>query len=258
MLDKSLREYNFLTIQTCIYQICKSVRLTSAILIFALMVIGGTSFAQKGNYPTFDHKKLHFGFSLGVNTADFIYQLHVVDSLLEDSIQNITIKRQPGFNLGIIGSWDIHETVHIRFIPSLSFQERLFHYDYMKNGVLESRENRLESTNLDFPIILKLRTKRIINFAAYALGGLQYSLDLASQVDVEQTTAEPIVKIIKHDFAYQIGGGFDFWLPYFKFGIELKLSNGLRNVAIQDGTFFMGPINSLKNRVWWFSLTFEG
>ena len=216
------------------------------------------AFAQKGNYPTFDRKKLHFGFALGVNTGDFSYSLHLADSLNEDSIQSITIKRQPGFNLGIIGSWDIHETVHLRFIPSLSFQERLFHYEYYRKGQLDIREHRLESTNLDFPLLLKLRTKRIINFAAYAIGGVQYSLDLASQHDVEQTNADPIVKIKKHDFAYQVGGGFDFWLPYFKFGIELKLSNGLRNVTIPDGTFYMKPINYLKTKVWWFSLTFEG
>ncbi|MCG8575483.1 MAG: PorT family protein [Flavobacteriales bacterium] len=228
------------------------------IIVFLLCLTGGLSFSQQGNYPTFDRKKVHFGFALGVNTADFHYRLHPSDSLTFDSIQSISIRRQPGFNLGIIGSWDIHETVHLRFIPSLSFSERLFQYEYFKNGELKTRENRLESTNLDFPILLKLRTKRIINFAAYAIGGMQYSLDLASQNDVEQLISDPIVKIKKHDFAYQVGGGFDFWLPYFKFGIELKLSNGIRNVAIQDGTFFMRPLESLRNKIWWFSLTFEG
>ena len=79
---------------------------------------------------------------------------------------------------------------------------------------------------LNFPILLKANTKRINNFAAYALTGLSYSYDLASQEDVEQSTTEPIVKLKKHDFAYHVGGGFDFYLPYFKFGIEIKLTNG--------------------------------
>lgn len=210
------------------------------------------------NYPSFDYKHLHFGFALGGNTSDFRYQINP-DSSFTDSITSITIKKQPGFNLGIIGSWDIDETVHIRFIPSISFQERYFQYSYINDkGEHRSRDNRLESTYLDFPLMLKLRSKRLNNFAAYALGGFQYSLDLASQKDVDQTLGDPIVKIKQHDWQYQVGGGFDFWLPYFKLGLELKISNGVRNVAIQDNSFFMDPLASLKTKVWWFSITFEG
>lgn len=211
------------------------------------------------NYPSFDRKKVHFGFTLGINTSDFRYDVNM-DSTGIDSITNIVVKKQPGFNLGIISSWDIHETVHLRFIPSLSFQERQFTYTYYNRVQKEymTLENRLESTYLDFPLLLKLRTKRINNFAAYAIGGFQYSLDLASQKDVDQTLGEPIVKIRQHDWSYQAGGGFDFWLPYFKFGIELKISNGIKNLTIPDGTFFMRPMESLKSKVWWFSLTFEG
>jgi hypothetical protein len=209
------------------------------------------------NYPSFDRKHLHFGFALGANTSDFRYELNS-STAIKDSITNIVIRKQPGFNLGIISSWDIHETVHIRFIPSLSFQERLFTYQYWEKGEVSTLENRLESTYLDFPLLLKLRTKRINNFAAFALGGMQYSLDLASQEDVDQSLGDPIVKIKKHDWAYQVGGGFDFWLPYFKLGLELKISNGLKNVSIQDNSFFMDPLASLKSKVWWFSITFEG
>lgn len=224
-----------------------------------LTLLGSEVMAQAGskNYPNFDHKHFHFGFALGVNTSDYHYTINS-DSLAVDSIVGINIRKQPGFNLGIISSWDIHETVHLRFIPSLCFQERLFTYEYIKNKERKVKENRIESTTLDFPILLKLRTKRIDNFAAYAIGGMQYSVDLASQHDVDQALGDPIVKVKKHDFAYQVGGGFDFWMPYFKFAIELKLSNGIKNLTISDGTFFMRPIDSLKSKVWWFSITFEG
>lgn len=227
-------------------------------MLLSLLLVNGAMAQRYGkNYPTFDRKKVHFGFALGFNTSDFHYRINV-DSAYTDSITNINIRKQPGFNLGIIGSWDIHEIFHIRFVPSLSFQERLFTYEYWDKGEMKSRENRLESTNLDFPLMLKLRSQRINNFAAYALGGFQYSLDLASQKDVDQSLGDPIVKIQQHDWSYQVGGGFDFWLPYFKFGIELKLSNGIKNLVIQDNTFFMDPIASLRSKVWWFSLTFEG
>lgn len=228
-----------------------------SIVLMSSVIVYGQQKRYGKNYPSFDYKHLHFGFALGANTSDFRYEINA-DTAFADSIAYIDIRKQPGFNLGIIGSWDIHEIFHLRFIPSLSFQERLFTYGYYDKGELESRDNRLESTYLDFPLLMKLRSKRINNFAAYAIGGFQYSLDLATQKDVDQSLGDPIVKIQQHDFQYQVGGGFDFWLPYFKLGFELKISNGIKNVSIQDNSFFMAPLSSLKSKVWWFSITFEG
>ncbi len=216
-------------------------------------------FAQYGsNYPSFDRKKLHFGFSLAVNTSDFRYT-RALDFPNKDSIVSISVRKQPGFTLAVVTSWNIHETLHLRLYPvQLSFQERLFTYQHIINGELKTRETRLESTTLDFPIMLKLRTKRINNFAAYGITGLQYSLDLASQKDVTQSLSDPIMKVRQHDYAYQVGGGFDFFLPYFKFSIEIKLANGFRNLHIPDDTFFTSPYNSIYSKVWIFAIHFEG
>jgi hypothetical protein len=235
------------------------------ILLFASLALYSTAQVGK-NYPTFDHKKFHFGFALGVNTADFNYK-YKLDSTNIDSIVSIDVKKQAGFNLGIVSSWDINPLIHLRFVPSLSFQERVFTYtyknpDYYKdvetNEKYINRVSRLGSTTLDFPLMLKLRTKRINNFAAYFLTGMQYSIDLATQAKVKPNASDPIMKMKQYDYSYQFGGGFDFFLEYFKFAIELKISNGLRDVNIYDGTFFNGPITDLRTKVWWFSITFEG
>jgi len=236
-------------------------------LILILLLFTVSSNAQVGkNYPTFDHKKFHFGFALGINTADFNYK-YKLDSANIDSIVSLDVKKQGGFNLGIVSSWDINPLIHLRFVPSLSFQERVFTYtyknpDYYKdtetNEKYINRESRLGSTTLDFPLMLKLRTKRINNFAAYFLTGMQYSIDLATQAKVKPDLSNPIMKMKQYDYSYQFGGGFDFFLEYFKFAIELKISNGLRDVNIYDDTFFNGPITDLRTKVWWFSITFEG
>ena len=105
-------------------------------IFICLILTSTTVLSQIGkNYPSFDHKKVHFGFALGVNTSDFHYSIGLDSTNNIDSITGITIKKQPGFNLGIVSSWDIHETFHIRFIPSLSFQERVFIYRYSYKGV---------------------------------------------------------------------------------------------------------------------------
>ena len=77
-------------------------------------------------------------------------------------------------------------------------------------------------------------------------------------MDNQSGLADIIVKIGKNDWAYEVGGGFDFFLPYFKFGIELKQSFGLPNVLIQDNTEFSTPLHSLRSNVFMLSFTFEG
>jgi hypothetical protein len=119
----------------------------------------------------------------------------------------------------------------------------------------------VSSFYIDLPIIVKYRTDRINNFAAYVIGGGQLSRDMASQEKVKNELAsfeDQVVKIERLDYLINAGGGFDFFLPYFKFGIELKMVYGLNNLLIQDNTRFSSPIESLKSRNFVLSFTFEG
>ncbi|MFK8045510.1 MAG: porin family protein [Crocinitomicaceae bacterium] len=229
------------------------------ILVLIVLCQSGISFSQPGkNIPQFDRRKFHFGFSLGGNTADFRYRFSP-GVYNNDSIVNVNISKVPGFNFGIVSSWDISEVFHLRFLPSLSFQERQFSYGVLLNNNVSTVETRLESTFLDFPLLLKLRTKRINNFAAYGLAGAQYSLDLASQADVKTAPGQrDVMKMKRHDFATQFGGGFDFFMAYYKFAVEIKISNGFSESLIQEDIFFTSPLTSLKSKVWWFTITFEG
>ncbi|MDX1653376.1 MAG: porin family protein [Brumimicrobium sp.] len=222
-------------------------------------------FAQRNpvtqNYRNFDRKFIHFGFMLGANTADFSTR-YKPDMLNQFGVYSIDNRSQPGFQLGIISSMKLGTpSIRLRFIPSLSFQERVLTYTYIseeEDQMFETEEERVGSTNLDFPLLFKFRTLRYNNFAAYVVAGAQYTLDLQSQQEASQSFADPFIKIKRDDIQGQIGAGFDFFLPYFKFGIELKLSHGIMNALIQDNTRLSKPIDALYNRVWWFSLTFEG
>lgn len=200
---------------------------------------------------------------LGINTADFStrYNPNMLTNYNTYSVEN---KSQPGFQLGIISSMKLGTpNIRLRFIPSLSFQERILIYTYLGEDeegeqIFETEDERVGSTNLDFPLMFKFRTNRYNNFAAYVIAGAQYTLDLQSQEEASQKYADPFIKIKRDDLQGQVGAGVDFFLPYFKFGMELKLSHGLMNGLIQDGTRLSQPIDALYNRVWWFSLTFEG
>jgi hypothetical protein len=150
--------------------------------------------------------------------------------------------------------------LRLRFIPTLSFQEKLLRYTFEDTllNTDEIGEERVNSTNLDFPLMLQFRTKRYNNFTAYALVGGQFSIDLQSQEKASQNYIDPYIKIKRNDIQGQIGGGIEFFAPYFKFGIEIKYSHGFINSFIQDNTNIAEPINKLYNKVWSLSLIFEG
>ena len=80
---------------------------------------------------------------------------------------------------------------------------------------LTSENKKIESTFIEFPVsIKKYKSLRYNNGKAYILTGIKYSLDLASQRNIDDEGLD-IVKIKKDDFLYEIGFGLDLYLPYF-------------------------------------------
>ncbi|MBL0044963.1 MAG: PorT family protein [Flavobacteriales bacterium] len=238
----------------------------TAIFIILLLttVLGGRqAFGQKRivtqNLQNFDLRPLHFGFLLGYNTSDFFLKLKP-NAPFTDSIQVVDHIRQPGFNLGIVTSFNMTPNLSLRFIPTLSFQDRVLSYRFKKSdGKTITFDKPVESTWLEFPVLLKMRSDRINNFAVYVIAGGKFSIDMASQKDVNQELdEESVVKLVKNDYSAEVGGGADMFLPYFKFGMELKMGIGIPNLLIDDGTRFSTPLQSLRSKTWMFTLTFEG
>ena len=213
------------------------------------------------NYSKFDEKFIHFGFMLGFNKADFVVEqkLNAYQDFRLLSLQN---KPTSGAQVGIVTTMKLGTPIlRLRFIPTLSFQERVLNYTFENSSDFFNPiilEERVGSTCLDFPLMLQFRTLRLNNFASYLLVGGQYTRDLQSQEDAAQDLLDPFIKIKKDDFQGQIGAGIEFFAPYFKFGIELKYSRGFNNSFIQDNTEPSRPINSLHNEVVWISFIFEG
>lgn len=214
------------------------------------------------NFKRYDEQALHFGFMLGINQSDFnVYQK--LDAYSKYGLISLTTKSTPGGQVGIISTMSLGTPVlRLRFVPTLSFQERVLNYTFLNQEDPEGKnifyEERVNSTNLDFPLMLQFRTLRHNNFAAYLLVGAQYTIDLQSQEKASQSTVDPFIKIKKKDYQGQVGGGAEFFAPYFKFGIELKYSQGFNNSFIQDNTEASDPIDRLYNNVVWLSFIFEG
>lgn len=234
-------------------------------LVFFFLLIIGSVQAQPEktkNYRKFDEKALHFGFMLGVNRSNFNL-IPASNNYQNYGLKSIESYAQPGGQIGIVTTLKLwHPVIRLRFIPTLSFQERVLKYYYQDpnpNALKDIyNEERVNSTNLDFPLMLQFRTLRLNNFAAYVLAGAQYSYDLQSLEKSTQSFTDPFIKIKANDIQGQVGGGLEFFAPYFKFGFEVKYSQGFSSSFIQDNTTVSRPIDQLFNRVLWISLIFEG
>lgn len=229
-----------------------------------MVLVGFGVNAQKEkpkNYRKFDERLFHFGFMLGANTSGYtMYQK--VDAYQQFGLKSMSVRSQPGAQLGILTTMKLGTPmVRLRFVPSLSFQERVIRQVFADTKDVTKEilnEERINATSLDFPLMFQFRTLRLNNFAAYCLVGGQYSLDLQSQQDATQSYDDPFIKMKKHDVLGQVGVGLEFFAPFFKFGIEIKYSHSFMNGFIQDNTRSSLPIDKLYNSGWIFSIIFEG
>ena len=247
----------------------------SPFLYLIILLNFNSIFSQSDNLGQFDDKLFHFGFALSNNNSGF--NLEKSFSPLppgnNDSLQSVLVLGKPGFSLGVVTSINVNPNFKIRFVlPTLSFLERDIEFTYLNpsSGIETTYKKSMNSTYLDFPILLKFRTDRIHNFAVYGITGFRYGIDMTSNIDVNNGVGleEQVIKLTKTDFGTEVGGGIDLFLNYFKLGIELKLAVGMKNLLYltpqrslelnETPTNFDNAIQSLKSRVWTLSFTFEG
>ncbi|MFY9154386.1 MAG: porin family protein [Prolixibacteraceae bacterium] len=221
--------------------------------IFYILIFLIASFSTEAqrlllkNMTTFDDKRIHFGFTLGVNTTDFTFSHYAVmsdnqDFLLATQLSNnpTDIANQtkavradissltPGFTVGIVSSLRLTESFDLRFLPGMSFGERKLVYNIpivdVNAGTTTSEYYSIKSTFLDFPLLLKYKSRRVNNQRPYLLGGGAY------RIDISKTGVEDLVRIKPISAYLEAGVGWDVYLQFFRLSTELKFSFGLDNV----------------------------
>lgn len=242
----------------------KKIVKNSLCLLILLAMFDASSFAQrKGGYavenlPKFDRRMYHFGFLLGANHMNFAIKT-VEDLTPFDSLTNVTTKPDFGFDIGIVSSLRLTKYLSLRFVPTLSFGNRTVEYTFLyRDSISYIQNKKIESTFMTFPLYIKYQSKRLGNFRAYIIGGAKYSIDMASQAKKRNKEGEAPIKLARNDYMVDVGTGFDFFLPYFKFGIELKMSYGLRDLLIKENTIYTNSVKRLNSKIFQLSFTFEG
>jgi hypothetical protein len=234
-------------------------------LVFSLIHLSLSGQKQKPkNESWYDEKPIHFGFSLGFNAMDF--NITPSQQYLEtDSLYPEVTRLNPGINIQIVTDLRPAKYMDIRFLPGVSFGQRTIRY--YKNGVLYNEQQKLESSFLEFPLLLKFKGDRLNNVRPYVIGGFNYRYDLAAKKEFDDE--KPIyirikkiyIRIKKPDLYYELGAGLDFYLPYFKLSVELKMSNGLTDILVKEvppkHPEYVNAIEKMKSQIWVLSFHFE-
>jgi len=204
-----------------------------------------------------EKKTVHFGFSLGFNTMDFNITPSLANMQVDSLYPEVSILN-PGLNIQIVSGYRPSEYLEIRFLPGVSFGQR--NIRFYKDKVIYNQQQRIESSFLEFPLLLKYKGDRLNNIRPFIIGGLNYRYDLAGKKEFDDE--KPVyIRIKRPDLYYEMGAGLDFYLTYFKLSVELKMSNGLRNIIVDEAASghdqFRNAIEKMKSQIWVLAFHFE-
>ncbi len=136
----------------------------------------------------------------------------------------------PGINIHAIANLRLAENFDLRALPGISFGERFMYYVGLSDTINypEGSNYKAESSYLEFPLLLKYKSKRLNNFRPYLIAGgnMRYDLAIKKEYDID----DQLIMLNPFNVYGEIGFGMDFYLTYFKFGTEIKYSFGLTNI----------------------------
>jgi hypothetical protein len=220
----------------------------------------GVAFSQSAppNMPHYDSKIAHFGISFGYNQF-YSNMIEKEFRPYQDTIMGFNSDRNSGFQLMFITDLRLLSFLNLRFTPGVTFGDRrLNFYEYNKDGEFMVKSTSLEAIYVEMPLEFKIRSKRWRDMRPYLIAGGKYAYDLGSIKRKKANPDDVMLKIDNSEIFYTLGAGVDFYLPYFKFGVELKTSYGLTNILLPEHhTMYSDVLDKIRTQVFYINLTFE-
>ena len=217
--------------------------------------------AQVGNLGQFDSRTLHYGIQVGLTESKFDLRFSEDDELRQ-TLQGVTSYYAPGFHIAVIGDLRLNTSLNLRMLPGVTLVTRDLSYSWEAAYLAAHRsaetQRAAESVYGDIPLELKFRANRYDNFRPYITAGASYGFDFASLRRNRNRNNESIVRLQPNDFRYTMGVGFDFFMRYVKFAIELKMNFGLLDLRVHDQDIYISSMEEMHSRTFMLSFTFEG
>lgn len=194
------------------------------------------------NNPEFDRRKISYGFLIGLHTS--AYEVQYNDNFVTqnfDTVHSVQGSFTQGFSLGFLVNYRLHEMLDLRILPKAGFYNHKLTYYYTDNT---SRQQTIETTMVEMPIMLKYKSMRRGNVRMYMVGGFTPGIEASGKNDAE-TTAETI-DIKRFNLTIDAGLGFDFYFPLFKLSNEIRFSHGLVNMLGSEVSIYSQPLKYIN------------
>lgn len=229
------------------------------ILIIIILISPTVIFAQKSkawHKPLYDAYPYHYGFAFSAGIMDFSVS-HADYFVNQDTIRSIEGKPGAVFGASMVGNLRLGPNFDLRFMPGLYFGQRDLEYLIVdKDSSVYSHTMKLESTLLQFPLLVKYRSTRQNNYRPYVVFGTNYAIDFAARKKIKEED-KPKIRLNRHDIYLEVGVGLDTYLPYFKLSTELRFSYGLLNMVNYDGTRYTSIFDRLGSKMLTLVVYFE-
>lgn len=230
------------------------------ILFGFFLMVSATFFAQRErveNLPTFDDRKIHYGFYLGLNQNDF--KLNLRNSTIFGA--DIIVEPTAGFNVGLIAEYRFHKNLSVRFEPGLMTNSKKIIFNHLSNSA-NPRDSIREvgSTYLHIPVILKFSTDRYKNIRPYVLAGVSYDHNFSSNEANQDDNSAGQFRMKTSNFMYEVGMGIDIYLSFFKFSPSIRGVFAINNEIKYDddpNSQWTAPVNFMGTRGLFLNLAFE-
>ncbi len=236
----------------------------SVLVLVLVLCTGFMAWGQQPkvkNDPTYNDRPIHFGFTVGLNMMDYSVSNEPFTSRVSgDSLIADVLNPQPGFHVSMISSFKLNQYFTLRFLPGLSFGQRDLYFFNLSDDNSLNHTMQIESSFIEFPCLIKYRAKRVNNFGPFIIGGVNFRYDIAAKRQFAEDS-QVYIRPKPFDIYYEFGMGLDFYLPYFRFSTEIKLSAGLSDILDhtphEEYPQYANAINRLTSNLFMISFHFE-
>ena len=231
------------------------------VVLLTLLTGCGSAMSQVTYLANLDKKKVHFGIQLGYTQSKF-EDAYTQDDEVRESLQGTTSYYTPGFHLAIVNDFRLGHYFNFRLLPGITLINRMFNYNWTNAYVTQHHgadaKRTVESVYGEIPFDFKFRAFRYRNFRPYLTAGGSYGFDFASMRNNKNNTDQSIIRLNTNDLRYTVGLGFDFYMRYVKFAIEMKMCFGVSDLKIVDDDLYTRSVDFINTRTFMLGFTFEG
>lgn len=222
-----------------------------------MMVSAAALSAQTSHY--FDYRKFNLGFTMGLNVAsyDMTAQINQYDPSTGRVVSRVELVSKPGIYLGLITNLKIADHWDLRFMPSVSLEERgfNFYFDSTTTNTEPIVQKKIESSNLNLPLCIKFKSDFHKNTRVWVQFGIQPTFNLASNKKVRND--KDLLKTQSFDLAVVSSVGIDLYGEKLKLSPELRFTRGTKNLYVPDRTRFPRAISDLFSQLLVLNINFE-